>query len=240
MTAPQKPGHTPRFHRKASDMYEPQARTATSLASEKARRVEDARLRKVFAERMYRARVEMRGWSQLHAAKLLGFGNSSPLAKIEMGESFARTMPGIAARVYGVSTDFLLGVSDFEDEISPTTGMETAIMNANMAFWQTKMIEQAKVLARYCRVSKVTIDGMATLVKKSAGLKEAFTRVQELNPDVWAECRGGTRLETAITELEEACAALRRDAARAKIELLNQGHAAGITELLTETLEQIA
>lgn len=240
MTEPKKPGHIPRFHRKASDLYEPQARTAIAPASEKARRVEDARLRKVFAERMYRARVEMRGWTQLHAAKMLGFSNSSPLAKIEMGDSFSSTMPVIAARVYGVSTDFLLGVSDFEDEISPTTGMETAIMNANMAFWQTKMIEQAKVLARYCRVSRVTIDGMATLVKKSAGLKEAFTRVQELNPDVWAECRGGTRLETAIAELEQACAALRRDAARAKIELLNQGHAAGITELLTETLEQVA
>ena len=240
MTEPKKPGHIPRQHRKASDMYEPHARTAIAPASEKARRVEDARLRKVFAERMYRARVEMRGWTQLHAAKMLGFSNSSPLAKIEMGDSFSSTMPVIAARVYGVSTDFLLGVSDFEDEISPTTGMETAILNANMAFWQTKMIEQAKVLARYCRVSKVTIDGMTTLVKKSAGLKEAFTRVQELNPDVWAECRGGTRLETAISELEEACAALRRDAARARIELLDQGSAAGITERMTETLEQIA
>lgn len=62
MTEPKKPGHIPRFHRKASDLYEPQARTAIAPASEKARRVEDARLRKVFAERMYRARVEMRGW----------------------------------------------------------------------------------------------------------------------------------------------------------------------------------
>lgn len=241
MTEPKKPGHTPRPTRKAADLYVSESLERIAPASEKARKAEDARLRKVFAERMYSARVDINGWTQLHAAKMLGFSNSSPLAKIEMGESFARIMPGIAARVYRVSADFLMGISDFEYECrTPGTEWERDILNSNTAFFQVAMVNHAKTLARIGRTTSVSVDGLAKVMAVTGTLKDAFERVVELNPDVWAECRGGTRLEAAIADLDRTCADVRRTAARARIELLNQGHAAGITELMTETLEQVA
>ena len=241
MTEPKKPGHTPRFHRKAADLYVSESLERIAPASEKARKAEDARLRKVFAERMYSARVDINGWTQLHAAKMLGFSNSSPLAKIEMGESFARIMPGIAARVYRVSADFLMGISDFEYECrTPGTEWERDILNANTAFFQTAMGDHAKSLARIGRTASVTVDGLAKVMAVTNEAKEVFERVIELNPDIWAECRGGSRLEAIMGELERTCADVRRTAARARIELFNQSRAAGISELVTEKLEQVA
>ena len=241
MTEPKKPGHTPRQHRQVADLYDSESLERIAPASEKARKAEDSRLRKVFAERMYKARVEINNWTQLHAAKMLGFSNSSPLAKIEMGESFARTMPGIAARVYRVSTDYLLGISDFEYECRPPgTEWESAIINANTAFFQVTMADHAKALARIGRTTSVTVDGLAKVMAVTGEAKEVFERVIELNPDMWAECRGGSRLEAIMGELERTCADVRRTAARARIELFNQSRAAGISELVTETLEQVA
>lgn len=241
MTEPKKPGHIPRQHRKAADLYEPQALTAIAPASEKARKAEDAKLRRVFAERMYKARVELNGWTQLHAAKMLGFSNSSPLAKIEMGEAFSRPMPAIAARVYKVSTDFLLGVSDFEDECRPPgTEWESAILNANTAFFQVAMVNHAKALARIGRATSVSVDGLAKVMAVTGTLKEAFDRVVELNPEIWSECRGGSRLEAAIADLDRCCSEVKRTADRARVDLQNQGYAAGITELIGGRLDAMA
>lgn len=242
MTEPQKPGHQPRQYRKVEDKHTPEVLDRVAgPASEKQRKAEDARLRQIFGERMYKARVEINGWNQLHAAKMLGFSNSSPLAKIEMGDAFPRIMPAIAARVYRVSTDYLLGVSDFEYECRPPgTEWESAILNANTAFFQTAMVDHAKALARIGRTTGVTVGGLAKVMAVTNEAKEVFDRVIELNPHIWAECRGGSRLEAIMGELERTCADVRRTAARARIELLNQGQAAGISELVTETLEQVA
>lgn len=240
MTAPLKPGHTPRPTRKAADLYDSESLERIAPASEKARKVADIELRKVFAERMYKARVDINGWTQLHAAKMLGFSNSSPLAKIEMGESFARTLPGIAARVYKVSTDFLLGVSDFEYECRPPgTEWESAILNSNAAFFQVALINHAKALARIGRTTSVSVDGLAKVMAMTGTLKDAFERVVELNPEVWAECRGGSRLEAALADLDRTCADVRRTAERARVDLNNQGYAAGITELIGGRLEAL-
>ena len=238
MTAPQKPGHIPRQHRKAADLYEGETLEKIAPASEKARKAADVALRKVFAERMFKARVDINGWSQLHAATMLGFSNSSPLAKIEMGEAFSRAMPAIAARVYRVSADFLLGVSDFEYECRPPgTEWESVIINANQAFFQVAMNNHARALARIGRATSVSVDGLAKIMAVTGTLKDAFDRVVELNPEVWAECRGGSRLETMIQELDHACQDVRRTAARARVDLKNQAYAAGVSELVDKTLE---
>lgn len=239
MTEPKKPGHQPRQHRKAAEKYKPEASDRVAgPASAKQRAAEDARLRQIFGERMYKARVEIKGWSQLHAAKMLGFGNSSPLAKIEMGDSFARTMPGIAARVYSVSTDFLLGVSDFDYECrAPGTEWENAIITANQAFFQVSIQDHARSLARFAKITGVTVDGMAQIMARTGAVKEMFERVAELNPAVWAEVKGGTRLEAAINDLESVCAEVRRTADRARVDLRVGGYAAGISELVNGKLD---
>jgi hypothetical protein len=238
MTAPKRPGHKPRPTRKTADMYDSETLERIAPASEKARKPADVELRKVFAERMFKARVDLNGWTQLHAATMLGFSNSSPLAKIEMGEAFARNMPAIAARVYRVSTDYLLGVSDFDYECRPPgTEWESAILNANTAFFQRAMGDHAKALARIGRVTSVSVDGLAKIMLASSKAKEVFERMVELNPDVWAECRGGSRLETVIQELERVCQDVRRTAARARVDLQNQAYAAGIGTLVDSRLE---
>jgi hypothetical protein len=239
MTEPKKPGHQPRHHRKVADKYQSQSTDRLAgPASGKQRAAEDAKLRQVFGERMYAARTEIKGWTQLHAAKMLGFGNSSPLAKIEMGESFARTMPGIAARVYGVSTDFLLGVSDFDYECRPPgTEWESAIMDANKAFFQVMLHDHSRSLAKFARITAVTVDGIAQVMARTGSVKEMFERVAELNPAVWAEVKGGTRLEAAINELDRVCADVRRTADRARVDLRVGGHAAGISDLVSRKLD---
>jgi hypothetical protein len=238
MTAPKRPGHTPRATRKAADLYDGETLEKIAPASDKARKAADVELRKVFAERMFKAREYINGWSQLHAARMLGFSNSSPLAKIEMGEAFSRTMPTIAARVYRVSTDYLLGVSDFEYECRPPgTEWESAIINANQAFFQVAMVDHAKVLARIGRATSVSVDGLAKIMLASSKAKEVFERIQEINPEAWGDVKGGTRLEAAIAELDRVCADVRRTAARARVDLQNQAHAAGIGTLVDQRLE---
>jgi hypothetical protein len=186
----------------------------------------------VFAERMYRARVDINGLPQLEAAKLLGFSNSSPLAKIEMGESFARSMPVIAARVYGVTTDYLLGVCDFDFECrAPGTEWEAAIMDANKAFFKVMFQDNAKALASLARSTGVNVDGMAKIMAATGTVKAAFDRMVELNPEVWEGVRGGTRLEAAIQALNKACVDAQRVADRARIELKMDSFKAGILEI---------
>jgi hypothetical protein len=240
MTAPKIPGHTPRPTRKTADLYDSESLDRIAPASDKARKAADVALRKVFAERMYKARVDINGWSQLHASKMLGFSNSSPLAKIEMGEAFSRTMPAIAARVYKVSTDYLLGISDFDFECrTPGTEWESAIVNANTAFFQAAISGHAKALARIGRTTSVTVDGLAKVMAATGSVKEVFERVIELNPHIWAECRGGSRLESVMQELERVCQDVHRTAARARVDLQNQGYAAGITELIDGRLDAV-
>lgn len=241
MTAPKQPGHTPRPTRKAADLYDGESLERIAPASEKARKAADVELRKVFGERMYKARVEFNGWNQLHAAKMLGFSNSSPLAKIEMGEAFSRTMPTIAARVYRVSTDYLLGVSDFEYECRPPgTEWESVIINANQAFFQVAMNDHARALARIGRATSVSVDGLAKIMAASSKTKEVFERIVELNPEAWGEVKGGTRLEAVILEIDRLCQDVRRTAARARVDLQSQAKAAGISELVDSRLETVA
>ena len=240
MTEPKKPGYTPRAYREVKEIHAPQPLNWVAPASEKARRAEEAKLRRVFGERMYRARVEINGLPQLEAAKLLGFSNSSSLAKIEMGESFSRAMPVIAAKAYRVTTDFLLGVCDFDYECrSEGAEWEAAILSANNAFFQTAMREHAMALASIGRVTGVTVDGIAKIMAKTVAVKSVFERMIELNPEAWGDVRGGNHLEAVILELDRVCAEVQRTANRARIDLRLQTGAVGVSELIDARLVQI-
>jgi hypothetical protein len=239
MTEPKKPGQVRRQYRTLAEKHATEAvDRLTGPSSDKQRKVEAARLNQVFGERMYKARVEINGWSQQHAARLLGYSNSSPLAKIEMGGKFPQWLPGAAAKAYNVTTDFLLGVSDFDYECRrPGTEWEAAVLDSNKAFLQVMMQDHARFLARFAKTTGVTVDGIAQIMAKTSAVKEMFQRVQELNPGIWGEARGGTRLEVAVDELGAACDQVRRTADRARVDLRVGGHIAGISELLNGKLD---
>lgn len=229
-----------RVHRSVAEKYQEQEATsqASGPVSTKQRKVYAAHSKKMFGERMYRARTEINGWTQQHAAKLLGYRNSSPLAKIEMGGPYPEYMPAQASKIYGVTTDFLLGVSDFDYECRrPGTEWEKDIVNASKAHLEIMFQEHAKYLAGFARTTGVTVDGLARIIEKASNLDDVFKRMVSLNPELWQEFRGGTRLEVAFEEFQCAAIDVRRAAQHAKIQLRIGSHVAGISEILNDKLD---
>jgi hypothetical protein len=66
-------------------------------------------------------------WDQQEAARRLGYATPAPLSKVEMGRiGLPRGFLVLAARVYNVSADFLLGLSD-QPERDPRTATQQRI-----------------------------------------------------------------------------------------------------------------
>lgn len=225
---------TRREHRSVAKLHKVEEKhREIGLNSEKHRRAETARLNKLFGERMYQARVKVNGWTQQHAAALLGYKTSAPLAKIEMGGKFPLWLVGVAAKVYRVSTDFLMGVSDFDYECkTPGSEWEREIIEADQGMLKLMMEEHAKHLRRFAGITKVTVDGTAKVMHDAQHIVEMFERVTELNPTVWAEAKGGTRLENAIEQFKRTCNDVRRSSERTRIDLKRTASVAGISESL--------
>lgn len=77
-------------------------------------------MRPIIAKRFVSAR-KIAGMSQLAAAAMLGYRNSSPLCKIEFGTAVpSPDMIARAAILYSVSADYLMGLSDFPERDGAT------------------------------------------------------------------------------------------------------------------------
>lgn len=228
-----------RAHRSVAKLHGVQVQTREiGLNSEKHRRAETARINKLFGERMYQARVTVNGWSQQYAAQLLGYKTSSPLTKIEMGGKFPIWLPAVAAKVYRVSVDYLLGVVDFDYECkSPGSEWERDIIQADQGIFKIFMEQHAQHLHKFADITKTTVNGTATVMKDAQAIIEMFERVTELNPDVWAEVKGGTRLENAIEQFKRTCNDVRRSAERTRTDLKRTAHLAGISQTLNGKLD---
>lgn len=227
-----------RGYQQSAQRYDAMPDSEAAPASDKARRIEATRLNKVFGERMYRARQEINGWTQLQAAKLLGYATSSPLAKIEAGGKFPLWLPTVASRVYRVTTDYLLGVADVDYEVAkPGTEWEKDIVNASAGHLKILMEEHAKFLKSVAKTTSVTVDGTASLIQASSAAREAFDWVRQHNPSLWEEARGGARLERAMDDLHRACVSVRADATRARVSLRATGCNAGVADVLTQRLD---
>lgn len=227
-----------RGYRQSAQRYEHIERSDSPPTGEKAKRLEAAKLNRVFGERMYAARVDICGWNQQHAARQLGYATSAPLAKIEAGGKFPLWLPPVAARVYRVTTDFLLGVSEVDYEVArPGTEWERDIVNASAANIKLLMEEHAKFLRGVAKTTSVTVDGTAALITASSGVREAFDWVRLHNPTLWDEVKGGARLERVMDDLHRACVNVRADATRARMSLVATGCNAGVTDVLTKRLD---
>ena len=230
---------TRREHRSVAKIHHVEERAReVGLNSEKHRRAEVARINKVFGERMYNARTKVNNWTQQYAAKQIGYQTSSPLAKIEMGGKFPIWMPAVAAKVYRVSVDYLLGVVDFDYECkSPGTEWEISILEANQGLSKLIMEEHAKHLRKFASITKVTVDNTAQVMLNAQKIIETFNRVKDLNPTLWIEAKGGLGLENAIEQFQRTCNDQRRDAERVRLDLKRTALMAGISQTLDKTLD---
>lgn len=97
----------------------------------------------VIGKRFRQARL-LAGMEQTVAARRLGYANSSALCKIETGESTAgRDMIICAAMLYAVSSDYLLGLSDYPER-DPATVEQLAVMRHYRAILDESVLAATK------------------------------------------------------------------------------------------------
>jgi transcriptional regulator with XRE-family HTH domain len=162
-----------------------------------------AQLVKTFGERMSQAR-ELCGYSQLKAAKLLGYSNSSKLAKIE-GATDTNSVPlwliPKAAEVYQVSIDYLFGVADAWDR-DPVVAQEQCVEKWLEDRWQeVKDVQDDAFKALHDKHAELT--GLITRTLRRS--KENFECVEQVrrNNREFDDLRGGAKLLRLLAETAE-------------------------------------
>lgn len=159
---------------------------------------------KIIGERMQEAR-EIAGFSQTVAAKKMGYTNSSRLNKIEKGidiKSISIMFIKKAARLFGVSTDFLLAESrDWERNVSVCHGRD--LTNLLMEEWAKSHINDVKAI-HYMQKKITTIYESFNLIEPAiTEIRKALARFQELNPK-FDDMRGGASLVGSVNKAELA------------------------------------
>jgi transcriptional regulator with XRE-family HTH domain len=155
-----------------------------------------------FGARMKEAR-ELCGYSQVRAAKLLGYQNSSKLNRVELasdGNSISYWLPAKAAQVYQVSTDFLFGLAD-SWECSHADALQSQIA---AAIQQSQSIQSSPVRQLYSLITAIE-DAVSINLRRTAEFKDIVTRFRCLNAGFDNEMKLGAKLlRTADETSQEA------------------------------------
>jgi hypothetical protein len=108
---------------------------------------ESTALDQIVGQRLVLAR-EMNGMNQLVASRKLGYATSAPLSKVEAGLPAPRWLVPRAARVFGVSTDFLLGLSNYPER-DPRSVEQIAILTSVRSLIETnaRQLTEAMIVA---------------------------------------------------------------------------------------------
>lgn len=143
---------------------------------------QDHALERVFAARMREAR-EVNNLRQVDAAPLLGYANSAPLSKLEaclQGRVEAHVLVR-ASRIYDVSSDFLLGLSDDweRDPLSRDThSLHLWLLSERSREAARELAAIARLAERLGRVEQ----GVTELSEAVASLLEALEAFRDRNP----------------------------------------------------------
>ncbi len=165
---------------------------------------ERAGIAKSIGQRLKDAR-ELADFSQIEAARLLGYKNSSKLAKIE-GATGPRSVPHWvikrAAELYDVSIDYLYGISD-DWELSARACMERDVSKWVFNVWEAARRRDMEVMRRLQNRVDFIRDSIGLMGASSDELRSALERFIELNPEFEDEMRGGSRLVAAVKKVED-------------------------------------
>jgi transcriptional regulator with XRE-family HTH domain len=162
-----------------------------------------AEIVKTFGARMVQAR-ELCGYSQKKAAKLLGYGNSSKLAKIE-GASDTNSVPlwliPKAAEVYEVSIDFLFGVSECWQR-DPVAAQEQCVGQWLETHWKrVQEVQDGAFKALHAKQVELSESIDCTLRRSKENL-ECLDHVRKHNK-AFDDLRGGAKLLRLLAETAE-------------------------------------
>jgi transcriptional regulator with XRE-family HTH domain len=167
----------------------------------KFRRSEHEQVVKTLGERMKAAR-ELCGFSQQQAASLLGYANSSKLAKIEGStDSVPLWLIPKAADVYGVSIDYLFGVSDYWER-DPVVSQERQIGKWLETHWQqVKTAQDHAFKALHAKHAELSAAIDRTLRRSKENL-DCLEHVRKHNK-AFDDLRGGAKLLRLLAETAE-------------------------------------
>jgi len=160
---------------------------------------------KQFGQRMKSAR-ELCNFTQAKAAALLGYSNSSKLSKIELGSDTSSVPLWVvikASKLYDVSTDYLLFLSD-DWERDPVVSQQRQISGWLVDRWENARAAELNAIRvltnRLLAVEKAVAHG----VSKSMEFKSIVDRFRELNADFDDMKLGAKLLRFAAETTEEA------------------------------------
>jgi transcriptional regulator with XRE-family HTH domain len=171
------------------------------------RGLSNMRLRRLLAKRLIAAR-ELNGFGQTQAALLIGWKNATQLSLLERGTR----MPPHAvlcqiARTYGVSVDYILGLSD-EPERDPSTAAVKASVNQVRDMLDrnaTAVCEALHSASKFDSTQALRSTGVVARVKY---LCDAVTHFRAISPAAFDDTRGSARLLYAVREADEAITAV--------------------------------
>jgi transcriptional regulator with XRE-family HTH domain len=167
------------------------------------RLADDAETEKLMRERLIVAR-NLNSLDQKEAAAKLGYKNSSQLSKVESGDApLPKSLLRKASLAYGVSADWLLGLSN-EPEREPQLAGQMAVMRAVHASVLDTTQYAAAVMLRLASDQLPLESHLRTILDSARRTTQSFEKVCRLNSTFNDDIRGGATLQHDIDDLVEA------------------------------------
>lgn len=198
----------------------------------------NATLRKIVGERMVEAR-KINGWDQTEAAEKFGYKNSTQLSLIEQGKRLPPHEVLIkASEIYGVSVDFLLGLSD-EPERDPKAAERQAAMRHVHSLVAGTTEHVVGLLLQYLAQGVPSVRTSERLLDHTQALVDEVHRTRELNPKLFDEkMKNGSKLVRSAVAAAEACTTAREMLTRhertLEFKLSTEERRAGVTHPLLD------
>ncbi|WP_295885038.1 helix-turn-helix transcriptional regulator [uncultured Thiohalocapsa sp.] len=153
---------------------------------------------------------ELAGFQQQEAAGLLGYVQKGNLSRIESHLDGRSAVPlwllPRAARLYGVSADYLLGIVD-DPEADALGAAERAVVGIMGAVWDEQRRRDVHAMtAALARIAELEAD-CAALTRLTSGAASALQRFVALNPG-WPDMPGGASLALKVQQSASTAARL--------------------------------